>query len=510
MTCKKLALLFIFSAAFCSPRVFGQEDTILPLANGKSIFLGCAWSNNQSTGFENLWNQLTPENAGKWGSVENTRGVMNWNAMDASYNFAKKYDIPFKEHTLIWGPQQPSWIGNLDSASQRQEIEQWFSLLAARYPDIEYIDVVNEPIHNAPNGMVPWGTTVKNVDYAKSLGGAGETGWDWVITSFRLARKYFPGSKLILNEYSVINSSETTKKYIEIIKLLQADSLIDGIGEQAHAFTTYGTSASTLKANLDALGATGLPIYLTEMDIDGSTDLIQLKEMQRVFRVFWEHPAVKGITLWGFRYGLWRTDEGAFLLTQNGEERPALTWMKAYVNDTLTLTQSIKVSASDGSDSVSIKAASVNMVAKVLPENTTIPNVTWSVTPVKLAKIDSNGKLTLLAPGRISVTATAWDGSGIKGTKVIDITDQANGSSLNEFSENISLYPNPAINGTFTIDGIRKQKQIDVFDLQGRKVAGFTDLNQPDIMIKLSSPPGIYIVSISDGQKSVIKKIATR
>jgi endo-1,4-beta-xylanase len=57
------------------------------------------------------------------------------------------------------------------------------------------------------------------------------------------------------------------------VKLLQADSLIDGIGEQAHAFTTYNTPATTLKANLDALAATGLPIYITEMDIDGATDL---------------------------------------------------------------------------------------------------------------------------------------------------------------------------------------------------------------------------------------------
>lgn len=271
--------LLLICCLFVSSALFAQTSQIKPIADGNTKFLGSAWSSGQNLNFQNYWNQVTPENGGKWGSVEGTRDVMNWSGMDASYNLAKKYGMLFKQHTLIWGAQQPSWIGGLDTASQRKEIEQWFSLMAAKYPDMDYIDVVNEPLHNAPNGMLPWGSTTKNVDYAKALGGTGKTGWDWVVTSFRMARKYFPNSKLILNEYSVINSSSTTQNYIKIIKLLQAEGLIDGIGEQAHAFTTASTSEAILKANLDALATTGLPIYLTEVDIDGSTDLIQLKEM---------------------------------------------------------------------------------------------------------------------------------------------------------------------------------------------------------------------------------------
>ncbi len=322
----------------------GETPLGPPIAAGKSKFLGCAWNYDQAPYFAGYWNQLSPENAGKWGSVEYIRDIMNWTVMDSAYRVSRKYHMPIKVHTLIWGAQQPPWIGALDSTSQRQEIEEWFSALANRYDTIEYIDVVNEPIHNAPNGMIPWGTTIPNVNYAKALGGAGTTGWDWVITAFRLARQYFPESKLILNEYSVINSSTTTQTYIEIINLLKAENLIDGIGEQAHAFTTYGVSVATLKNNLDLLAATGLPIYLTELDIDGLTDLAQLQEYQRIFPTFWEHPAIKGITFWGFRYGLWRQEQGANLITNDDIERPAMTWLKAYVNDTLTLTQSIEIS----------------------------------------------------------------------------------------------------------------------------------------------------------------------
>lgn len=486
----------------------GQTTTVKPIANGQSKFLGCAWSSAQNTGFPNLWNQITPENGGKWGSVERTRGVMSWSDMDAAYSLAQKYGMIFKEHTLIWGAQQPSWIATLDTAAQRQEIEQWFSLMAARYKDIKYIDVVNEPLHNAPNGMVPWGTTTKNVDYAKALGGAGQTGWDWIIKSFRMARKYFPTAKLILNEYSVINSSTTTQNYLKIIKLLQAEKLIDGIGEQAHAFTTAGTSTTTMKANLDALGATGLPIYLTEMDVDGATDLAQLKEMQRIFPLFWKHPSIQGITMWGFRYGMWRTDQGAYLVNQNGTERPALKWLKAYVNDSLVSTQSITVAAADGSTAITTKGASLNMVAQVLPANTTIPNVTWSVSPTSVATIDAAGKLTALADGKVTVTATAWDGSGVKGTASITVSNQT-ATGLNDLSFNgrIKVYPNPAANGQLTISGSENIQQIEIINLLGQTVYECSRPEQPVHQMQLRVPAGIYFLNLSDGVSTLSEKI---
>jgi len=504
MRYKNLLLAFCM---FASSAVFAQTPTVKPIADGNDKFLGSAWSSGQNTNFQNYWNQVTPENGGKWGSVEGTRNVMNWSSMDASYALAKKYNMLFKAHTLIWGAQQPSWIASLDTASQRQEIEQWFSLQGARYPDMAYIDVVNEPLHNAPNGMLPWGSTTKNVDYAKALGGAGATGYDWIIKSFRMARKYFPNSKLIINEYSVINSSTETQKYIKIIKLLQAENLIDGIGEQAHAFTTAGTSATTLKANLDALGATGLPIYLTEVDIDGATDLIQLTEMKRVFPVFWKHPAVKGITFWGFRVGLWRNDQKAYLINSNGTERPALKWMRAFVNDSLVNTKSITVSASDGNTTISTKGAFLNMVASVLPINTTIPNVTWTVAPTTLASIDAIGKLTALANGTVTVTATAWDGSGIKGTASIVISNQTTGISDKALAEKITVFPNPAVNGNFTISGIENIERIELVNMIGEKVITYDNLNQSSINIQVNVPEGIYIVNLTDGKQTVTKKI---
>lgn len=300
-----------------------------PIATGQAKFLGSAWSQAQSTSFTAYWNQVTPENGGKWGSVEGARDVMNWADLDNAYNVAKSNGFPFKMHTLVWGNQQPAWIETLTPAEQLAEITQWFDAVAARYPGIDYIDVVNEPLHDPPNSAGNGGG-----NYIEALGGAGATGWDWILNAFRMARARFPNAKLLINEYSVTNNTADMQRYVGIVRLLQAENLIDGVGVQGHAFSTRpGTPMSVHIANLDLLASTGLPIYVSELDIDGPTDEIQLEDYQRIFPVFWEHPAVKGITLWGFRPGHWRTTQGAYLVLDNGAERPAMKWLQAYVPD---------------------------------------------------------------------------------------------------------------------------------------------------------------------------------
>jgi endo-1,4-beta-xylanase len=297
-----------------------------PLATGKPKFLGGVSSPSQNLNLLAYWNQVTPENGGKWGSVEGTRDSMNWGQLDTAYALAKNNGFPFRMHTLIWGNQQPAWIESLPTAEQREEIEEWFAAVALRYPDIDFIDVVNEPLHDPPAGP-------SNGNYIAALGGTGASGWEWVLQSFRLARQYFPNAQLGINEFSVTNNTTDMQRYIGIIQLLQAEGLIDTAGVQGHAFSTRVPNSTTL-ANLNLLATTGLPIYVTELDIDGPTDEIQLADYQRIFPVFWEHPAVRGITLWGYRPGHWRTAQGAYIVHENGAERPAMLWLKDYVANT--------------------------------------------------------------------------------------------------------------------------------------------------------------------------------
>ncbi|HUA80663.1 MAG TPA: endo-1,4-beta-xylanase, partial [Dyella sp.] len=160
-----------------SPYVHAEGE---PLAFGQSKFLGCTYSAKQAPGFADYWNKVTPENAGKWGSVEKIRGKMDWTALDEAYRFAKTHGFAFHMHVLVWGNQQPDWMRHLPPDEQRREIEKWFDAVAQRYPDADFVEVVNEPLQHPPSQDRQGGG-----HYIQALGGNGATGWDWVITAFR-------------------------------------------------------------------------------------------------------------------------------------------------------------------------------------------------------------------------------------------------------------------------------------------------------------------------------------
>jgi endo-1,4-beta-xylanase len=297
-------------------RGFESEPDTVDVTVNQIKFFGTATAAAADYASLLTWfDQVTPENAGKWGSVEATRDEMVWDGLDAAYQFAKSNGLPFKFHTLIWGQQQPGWIASLPAAEQLAEIEEWFTEVAARYPDIDLIDVVNEPI-NAPAG------------YREALGGAGATGYDWVITAFTMAREHFPNAKLIINEYNTVMLEQFTTTYMTVIGLLQERGLVDGIGEQGHFLER--ADPPVVAANLDTLASTGLPIYISELDLNFADDARQANVMRDLFPVFWDHPSVAGITHWGFRQGAtWRPN--AYLLRSDGTTRPAFDWISCYI-----------------------------------------------------------------------------------------------------------------------------------------------------------------------------------
>jgi endo-1,4-beta-xylanase len=333
--------------------------TGLPLATGLSKFLGSAHSpGNASLNFGAYWNQVTPENGGKWGTAQPQSPfgpapvyaplltpAFNFTQARLAYNQARNNGHVFKWHVLFWGNQQPGWIESLPVEKQEEAIRIWLAAIAREFPDLEQIEVVNEPLHDPPRGAT-------NGNYIEALGGDNGlygTGWDWIIRAFELAREYFPTAKLMLNDFSITNDGNATTRYLEIIGLLKARGLIDLVGVQGHAFefnyNNLAGSAATHTANLARLAAAGLPIYVTEFDIDGinptwglQDDAVQLARYQALFPVFWESEHVNGVTMWGYVRGAhWRTNQGAWLMYPNGAERPALQWLVRYVENELAV-----------------------------------------------------------------------------------------------------------------------------------------------------------------------------
>ena len=261
--------------------------------------------------FNRYWNQITGENEGKWGSVEGTRDVYNWAPVDRIYAYARANNIPVKAHTFVWGAQSPSWINNLSATETAAEIEEWIRDYCTRYPDTAMIDVVNEAVV----GHQP-------AAYAQKAFGN-----NWIQRVFQLARQYCPNSILILNDYNNIRWQHN-----EFIALAKAQgNYIDAVGLQAHELK--GLTAAQVKTAIDNIwNQVGKPIYISEYDIGDTNDQVQLQNFQAHFPVFWDHPHVKGITIWGYVNG--RTwIEGSGLMSDNGTPRPAMTWLlNNYIN----------------------------------------------------------------------------------------------------------------------------------------------------------------------------------
>ena len=216
---------------------------------------------------------------------------MNWGQLDVAYNYAKSRGYKFKQHTLVWGAQFPNWLTSLSQADQRAEVEEWFQQLAQHSPNIDLIDVVNEPIKTP-------------CPFKNALGGNGSTGWDWVIWSFQKARQYFPNAKLLINEYGTENDVNARNQYKTIINLLKSRGLIDGIGIQAHYFNLDNMTGSQMTTCLNDYATLGLDVYISELDITGGgSESGQLAKYQALFPVMWNHSSVKGITLWGYIEG---------------------------------------------------------------------------------------------------------------------------------------------------------------------------------------------------------------
>ena len=87
--------------------------------------------------FTQYFNQVTPENAGKWGSAAGTTrtAAMRWTTLDTAYNFAQTNGFPFNFHVLVWGNQQPAWMAKLPAEEQLIEIKKWFAAVADALPE---------------------------------------------------------------------------------------------------------------------------------------------------------------------------------------------------------------------------------------------------------------------------------------------------------------------------------------------------------------------------------------
>ena len=265
-----------------------------------------------------LWNQVTPENESKWGSVEGTRGSFNWGC-DTPFNYAKKYGFTYKFHAFVWGAQYPNWFTSSLSISERYKaIVTWFDAVKKKYPELPMIDVVNEAV-----GMHQQGNPLMK----ESLGGGGKTGYDWLIRAFEMAYERYPDAILIYNDFNTFQHD--TNSYLELVRTLRDfGAPIDAYGNQSHDVDDISVEklTSSMKTLNDGLK---MPMYITELDINVADDNKQKKQYESIFPIMWEAEQCAGVTIWGYIHGATWVDNSGII--KNGKDRPAMTWLREYM-----------------------------------------------------------------------------------------------------------------------------------------------------------------------------------
>ena len=514
--------LVLLTAIFVSIEIIPASLFAQPLASGRDKFLGCGTSQTIWPNLNQYWNQITPGNDGKWGSVEQVQGFPHWDGLDKIYTYAISHGYPFKEHNLVWGAQQPTWISSLDSSGQRAAVKQWIQNVCQRYDSLAFIDVVNEPFHSVP-------------PYKNALGGNGATGWDWIVTAFQWARQYSsPGTKLLLNEYNILGNNASTTSYINLIDTLKVRGLIDGIGVQGHYFefrsqvhatsNIYVYDVNTIKANLNRLTATGIPVYISEFDIDEPNDSDQVAQMQIYFPILWENPGVKGITLWGYiQSDVWDAHPNTFLLRTDGSERPVLPWLRHYIQKGPVPTTPLLVSPGVISNaprrptfvwrpalhatSYDLQVALDNQFQLVLVDTTvtdtsSTPSTILDATTImywRVCGIDSAGS------GPYSAISHFTTGTAV-GVKERE-------TSLREFAL-YQNYPNP-FNPTTVISyqlAVNSFVTLRVYDILGRNVETLVEREQPAGVYQATFDgsrleSGTYICRLQAGSFSATRKL---
>ena len=322
-----------FIKGFVSAALLGAVSAFAGpgMADGGAKFLGNITTRGQvQSDFGTYWNQITAENECKWASIEGTRGKFNWSGCDACYNWAKKNGGHFKFHALVWGSQYPNWLNGLSTDETKKAITNWFDKVAEHYPDLEMIDVVNEAIKTGSGYHSGYG---RNNNIIPALGGDNGN-YEFVATAFKMARERWPKAILIYNDYNTFKWQ--INEGIDLVnKLVKQGAPVDAYGQQAHDLTDmnandFKNALNKIQTSVKNAKGEPMPLYITEYDIGTDNDNQQKQRYSEQIPAFWESKQVAGITLWGYVYGATWTTNGNSGIIKNGQDRPAMTWLKDY------------------------------------------------------------------------------------------------------------------------------------------------------------------------------------
>lgn len=258
--------------------------------------------------------------------------------------YARKYNLPVRGHTLVWHSQTPDWffkVGyNPDGEWVSKEImikrmenyiKNVMDTLASEYPDVYFYawDVVNEAVADGGGIRQPGSNnqTSGNSAWVQVFGDN-----SFIEHAFAFAREYAPEDcKLYYNDY---NEYIYTKKQtiMSTVNSLKEKGLIDGIGLQSHLDLYYPSINEYLNV-LEEYCSMGLEVQITELDITVSnSDANSFNSQAEMYKAIFDKAVelkegganITAIIIWGTVDSTsWRANKYPILFDKDYQAKPA-------------------------------------------------------------------------------------------------------------------------------------------------------------------------------------------
>jgi endo-1,4-beta-xylanase len=240
------------------------------------------------------FNYVTPENEMKWLNVEPTRDEFAFDASDQVADFAERNGMKLKGHTLVWQNQLPDWVTALtDPDDLRAALLNHVTTVVEHFRGrVAAWDVVNE----AWDPVNP--TLLRDSVFSELLGPS------FIDDAFTAARAADPDAKLYYNDYGADGLGTKSDSIYAMVADMKARGIpIDGVGLQMHWHAAdTRPSASDVAANMARLGALGLEVVVSEMDVslcNGGSVEQQTDKSHAVVAACLNQPSCTAVTFWG-------------------------------------------------------------------------------------------------------------------------------------------------------------------------------------------------------------------
>lgn len=209
-----------------------------------------------------------------WNVMEPRPGEFRFGPADQVAAFADAHDMEHIGVHFAWdqalSDDLPTWVGVITDADElRAVLQRRAETIFERYPGLDRIDVINEPLETFGTGGL----------YQNQF--ASVLGQDYVAELAAIVRAAAPSTtELFVNENFVEYYPAKADALVHLMRdLVEAGAPIDGVGLQSH-FILGEPDLELLATTGRRLEALGLKVFITELDVPVAADLPDRLQVQ--------------------------------------------------------------------------------------------------------------------------------------------------------------------------------------------------------------------------------------